>query len=246
MSALARLDKIAKLQEVCLEQEQVDIPTIERIIGSMYAREIFIPKGATIVSRVYKRAYVDIMLSGDVTINDTNGSIRLTGANILEGTPGRKRAGHAHEDTRWITVHDMLDIKTNPIEDLSFANIDEHLNYQSKNARESYEGFINSSGLLESDIKRQSISEPYEPVDGGFYLADSPINGTGVFSSRRVLAGEIIGPSLHNGKKTQLGRYVNHSGYPNTTYKGNKLMAVRSIDTGQEITLCYLNSTRCK
>jgi hypothetical protein len=239
------IERINAIEEENATRPQVEIETIERIIGSMYTREIFIPKGVGITSRVYKRGYVDIMLSGDITIEDTNGIRRLTGCNILEGTAGRKRAGLAHEDTRWITVHDTFDIKTNPIEDISFETLEEYDEFTVNLAKKSYLEFLTEFNLKDEAIRYDSENEPYKEIDSDeFYISESKIDGTGVFASRRFVAGEIIGPMAQEGNKTQLGRFVNHSGYPNTNYMGSNIMATRAIDAGQELTISYNLSER--
>jgi len=239
------VNNIKAIEENNLTLPQIEIETIERFIGSMYTREIFIPKGVGITSRVYKRGYVDIMLSGDITIEDSNGVRRLIGCNILEGTAGRKRAGVANEDTRWITVHDAFDIKENPIEDISFGTLEEHNEFTVSLAKISYSQFLSEFNLKEENIRNESESEPYKEIESdAFYVAESKIEGIGVFASRRFVAGEIIGPMTQEGNKTQLGRFVNHSGYPNTNYIGNAIMATRAIDAGQELTIAYSLSRR--
>ena len=45
------------------------------------------------------------MVSGDVTVTSDEGKKRLQGFNIFQGKRGKKRAGYAHEDTRWLTFH---------------------------------------------------------------------------------------------------------------------------------------------
>ena len=239
------MNAIAALEEFSREQPQVEIQTIERMIGAMYVREIIIPKGATITGRVYKRTYVDIMLSGDITVTDSNGTYRLEGFNCLEGTSGRKRAGYAHEETRWLTVHDSVDLKTNiPIDDLSFETIPEYLEYSSKCSNESFERFLVDNDLSALTVLGESKYEPYEPIESDYYLDDSLINGTGVFTSKPYRAGEVIGPMVRDDKKTQLGRYVNHSDYPNAIQYQGDMVAVRCIDSGKEITTNYNLSER--
>lgn len=240
-----QVERINSIEEENRKRPQVKIEVIERFIGSMYTREMLVPKGVGITSRVYKRGYVDIMLSGDMTIEDTNGVYTLTGYNVLEGTTGRKRVGVANEDTRWITVHDGFDIKTNPIEDISFETLEEYNEFTVSLAKISYSQFLSEFNLKDEDIKSESENEPYKEIySDEFYVAESKINGKGVFASRRFVAGEIIGIMIEEGNKTQLGRFVNHSGYPNTNYMGNNLIVTRSIDTGQELTISYNLSGR--
>lgn len=98
-------ERIEELEAVMIECEQVEIPVEHLFVNGMYARKIVIPAGTMLTGRVHKFGYVDIMLSGDISVATPDGVKRMTGYNILEGKPGRKRAGYAHEDTHWVTVH---------------------------------------------------------------------------------------------------------------------------------------------
>lgn len=107
----AMIERIEQLEELMLDCQQVDIPVTSLFTNGMYAREITIPKGTLLTGRVHLFDYVDIMLSGDISIATAEGAKRFSGANVFQGVAGRKRAGYAHEDTRWVTVHktDILD-----------------------------------------------------------------------------------------------------------------------------------------
>lgn len=101
----AVVERIEQMESAMLECEQVEIPVIDRFVNGMYMREITIPKGTLLTGRVHLFDYADIMLSGDISVATKDGCVRYTGANVLHGVAGRKRAGYAHEDTRWLTVH---------------------------------------------------------------------------------------------------------------------------------------------
>lgn len=101
----AMVERIEAMELAMAECEQVDIPVKNNHANGMYTREITIPRGTLLTGRVHLFDYVDIMLSGDITVATAEGAKRFTGANVLDGKAGRKRAGYAHEDTRWITVH---------------------------------------------------------------------------------------------------------------------------------------------
>jgi hypothetical protein len=105
LTDLVKESGIMALQERLLQEEQVEIPTLEFITNGLYTREIIIPEGTVAVSRVWKEPYVDIMISGDITVVTPEGTNRYKGYNLFVGTPGRKRAGYAHKDTLWVTVH---------------------------------------------------------------------------------------------------------------------------------------------
>lgn len=101
-----RIKALNLLESVMKEVGQVDIPVTHRFCGDMYMREITIKKDTLLTGRIHKFDHFDIMLSGDITVSTDDGQVkRLTGLNIFESKAGKKRAGWAHEDTRWITVH---------------------------------------------------------------------------------------------------------------------------------------------
>lgn len=90
-----------------------------------------------------------------------------------------------------------------------------------------------------------------------YYIARSPIHGKGVFASRHIKEGEIIGtlsvsPATRNGhhvlwisenQKVRVNcslRYVNHSDEPNAVYYDTlEVVAIRDIEKGEEITHDY-------
>ena len=245
MLAKRNIDKIKRLEAANKQLPQIDIETVERFIGSMYTRQIKIPAGTVITSRVYKRAYVDIMISGDITISDSNGTYRLSGYNVLEGTPGRKRAGFAHEDTYWITVHDLVDIKTEaPIEDISFETLEAYESYRVDLATSGYERFLQHTGVDEALVNAESESGNVLEVLGDFYTDESSIHGVGVFASKRLTSGTIVGPTVIEGKETTLSRFANHSDYPNAMIQGDHLIMVHPVDAGHEIVINYQFSPR--
>jgi len=105
------VERIESMESQMIELPQVEIPVIDRWVNGMYMREITIPKGTLLTGRVHLFDYADIMLSGDISVATADGCVRYTGPNVFTGVAGRKRAGYAHEDTRWITVH-RTEIKT--------------------------------------------------------------------------------------------------------------------------------------
>jgi hypothetical protein len=90
-----------------------------------------------------------------------------------------------------------------------------------------------------------------------YHIAKSSIHGMGVFASRRINEGEIIGnlsatPAYRNGshvlwitekRKVRVNcnlRFVNHSEFPNAVYYDTlEVVALRNINKGEEITHDY-------
>jgi hypothetical protein len=103
--------------------------------------------------------------------------------------------------------------------------------------------------MSNSTVLKQK-SRPYQ-------VAKSPIHGKGVFASRKINEGEIIGllntsPASRNGshvlwitedQKVRVHcslRYVNHSESPNAVYYDTlEVVALRDIEKGEEITHNY-------
>lgn len=127
----ARLESIETLETHMLTLPQVEIPVLERWVNGMYTREITIPAGTLLTGRVWKHDYVDIMLGGDILVAIPSGTRRLTGPNVCDGQAGRKRAGYAFEDTRWITVQRADEVAgQEPIEYLTFFSVREYQAWQ--------------------------------------------------------------------------------------------------------------------
>lgn len=98
-------------------------------------------------------------------------------------------------------------------------------------------------------------------INKKFYVGESKIHGKGIFSSKKILCGELIDTFrgfpcsdeedihvlwLEDGKGGWKGlwvtndvRYGNHSKAPNAELDGVYLYAIRDIDMDEEITFHY-------
>jgi hypothetical protein len=66
---------------------------------------MLIPKGTVLTGAIHKTEHLCIV-SGDISVTTDDGMKRITDAHaILTSKAGAKRAGFAHEDTYWTTVH---------------------------------------------------------------------------------------------------------------------------------------------
>ncbi len=101
-----RAESIGLLESEMFKHDQLDIPVDHRFHGDMYMREITILEDTILTGRIHKFDHFDIMLSGDISVSTSDGTVkRMTGLNIMKGYAGKKRAGYAHKDTHWITIH---------------------------------------------------------------------------------------------------------------------------------------------
>lgn len=71
----------------------------------LYARELFVPKGALIVGKIHKRPHLNIVLKGKISVLSEKGKHYFEAPCILPSRPGDKRIGYAEEDTIWVTIH---------------------------------------------------------------------------------------------------------------------------------------------
>lgn len=88
-------------QDAIAQVPQVDCPTRHYFAPGMYAREMFIPAGTTLIGARHKTEHLSLFV-GDITVWTEHGETRLTGHNTFVSKPGAKNIGLAHSDT-WCT-----------------------------------------------------------------------------------------------------------------------------------------------
>lgn len=86
--------------------EVVIIPEDHHAEG-LYGRSILIPAGTALTGAAHKAGHLNVCV-GDIDVWTEDGMKRLTGINVIPSRPGCKRAGFAHADTWWLTVHVTL------------------------------------------------------------------------------------------------------------------------------------------
>ena len=104
-------------------------PLKHTFVPGMYIREITMPAGALLTSKIHKIEHPYFILRGDVSVLTEKGIVRLkTGFSGI--TPaGTKRLLYCHEETVWVTVHrtDNTDLKLIE-EEVIAKNFDEFYN----------------------------------------------------------------------------------------------------------------------
>jgi len=242
-------DAILKYEDFAKDLPQVDIPVIHHMHGGMYGREITIPKGTVLTGQIYKFDHFDIMISGDITVSTDDAQvIRFKGFNIFKGLSGKKRAGYAHEATRWITFHPFDGDNGEAIQDeITADNFEElELFYVDVN-RNDYWNMVDSLGMSQEEITKQvENTEDMTDLPKGYdhlYVSDSKIDKQGFFSKKKILDGELIAPARVKGLRTNAGRYCNHAFFANAkivvTDKGADLVAIKNIESDEEIIVNY-------
>lgn len=108
-------EDILKLQDVMLGMEQTldQFPLTHHFAPGVYAREMFLPSGHTIIGKIHKHAHLNIVSKGVVVVSTEEGSKELKAPCVFTSYAGTKRAVFIKEDAIWITIHvtDKTDLK---------------------------------------------------------------------------------------------------------------------------------------
>jgi quercetin dioxygenase-like cupin family protein len=98
---------IADLEAVMLTMDSAldDFPVTHHFAPGVYAREMFLPAGGTIVGKIHRHAHLNIISKGRVIVTTEGGTDELTGPCTFTSYAGTKRAVHVIEDTIWTTIH---------------------------------------------------------------------------------------------------------------------------------------------
>lgn len=100
------LEKVRALETVMRQMDTVELPVNHHFCRGLYARELFVPKGCTLVGKKHAQQNFFLLLSGEMSVSMADGSIARIRAPFLCVTqPGDKRVGYAHEDSVCINFH---------------------------------------------------------------------------------------------------------------------------------------------
>lgn len=107
-SKLVDLNSYAVAMEVAkaigiMEEPKMDLS--HYFADGIYVRYLVIPKGTLIVGKVHRKASINIMLKGDITIYADGDSERFVGHYIGVAPAGTQKAARTHEETIWLCVH---------------------------------------------------------------------------------------------------------------------------------------------
>ena len=107
--------------------DSVVCPLTHTFVDGAYVREIFMPKGILLTSKIHKITHPYFVLRGDVSVITEEGVKRIK-APFYGVTPaGTKRLLYMHEDTTWVTVHVTKERDLEKIEEEIIAKTFEEL-----------------------------------------------------------------------------------------------------------------------
>lgn len=99
-------------------------PLTHRFTPGLYTREIFMPAGSFVVSKIHKTEHPFVILKGVVSVWTENGGVEKLSAHHIGITkPGTRRVLYTHEDTIWATFHVT---KETDLEKIEAAIISKH------------------------------------------------------------------------------------------------------------------------
>lgn len=220
------------IESALLELPQVDCPVAHHFGPGIYIREVTLPAGIYATGHAQKFEHLNILLKGKVAIL-SDGEVKVLEAPLIfTGQPGRK-VGYIIETCVWQNVYATSETD---IDKLEAHFIDKSQTWLDHNAtvtlakklehevdREDFEKMLEDTGFDSETVRSQSEDESDQIQMPTQYLSivsvrESNIEGKGIFLSWHVHSGMIIAPGRIKGKRTPVGRYVNHSKNPNCKY----------------------------
>jgi len=231
----------------------------------IYIRQAIVSAGVFAIGQIHRTSCTNVFIKGRVTvIKDDKSTVELVAPMTFVSPPGRN-IGYITEDMIWQNIYatDETDIEKleamhldmNDV--LYLANKDKKIEVDRTDDLADYALLLEERGMTEEQVRE--IVENHSdmiPMPYGMYkftIADSAIQGRGVFAVSDISEGEIIATARINNSRTPIGRYTNHSKNPNAVPRlngigGIDIIANRDIQgsrggfDGEEITLDYRQS----
>lgn len=98
-------EAVLRLEDEMRRHPQVELEVKHHFAPGVYARELFIPAGVLLTGKIHKTEHLNILAKGRIEISNMGESRELIAPYMFVSPPGTKRAGYAHEDSVWITIH---------------------------------------------------------------------------------------------------------------------------------------------
>ena len=118
----AVFDKIVEFEDVISKMDGAkfgdDACPLRHVFGDgLYIREITMPAGTVVSSKIHKTTHPYFVLEGEVSVLTEDGFIRIKAPYWGMTKAGTKRILQIHKETIWITVHATKETDLKKIED---------------------------------------------------------------------------------------------------------------------------------
>jgi hypothetical protein len=123
---------IDRAEELLTLTEPVVMPLKHRFTDGMYIREIFMPAGTLLTSKIHKTNHPFVVTSGKCIVYDGDKTETITAPYTGITQPNTRRLLYIEEDTTWITFHatnktDVAEIEKEIIIDRKNDLVDQEL-----------------------------------------------------------------------------------------------------------------------
>lgn len=108
-----------KLQRLAQSMQGSAIELVVEHVFSegIYARKLFIPKGTVLVGKIHKFGQLNIVSKGEISVFGEGVELRkFFAGDHIPSPAGAQRAGYAHQDTIWTTIHATMETDVAKIE----------------------------------------------------------------------------------------------------------------------------------
>lgn len=247
------------LEAVMLKMDQAECPVTHHFGPGIYIRELRMKAGTFAIGHHQNFEQINVFIAGKVLMYLPDGSTQILAAPMtFMGKPGRK-VGLVLEDVIWQNVFATDERDIEKLESMFFTKSKTWaLDHEQRRAIERLKaahddyflllgefGIPHESALVVSQNESDRIDLPLSTVQ----VSDSPIDGKGLFATSGFSCGDTILPARIDGKRTQAGRFTNHSPHPNARMvkRGEDIFLVatapisgcRGGQLGDEITIDY-------
>ena len=223
--------------------DECPYPLFHTFADGMYTRQIHIPAGHIVTGAIHKNEYFVNVTKGRLWVVSEFGSKEIIAPESFVAKAGVKHIVYTLEDTVWSDTH-KTDKTTIPEAEKDIF-VDSYQEFDRIKGIIDYEAMCDDIGLTVEqahDISRDE-SDMIECNGNCIEVKDSDIEGKGVFGTIDFNRGEMIALARVDLSRTSVGRYVNHSDYPNSkavTFKNKGyFFALIDITKGAEITANY-------
>jgi len=151
-------EKIDELELRLKDYPTIECPLVHRFTPGLYIREIFMPAGSMITSKIHKTEHPYVVSKGKVSVfTDNDGEILIEAPFTGITKPGTRRVLYNHEDTIWITFHpvcispldDTIESITDAVNKIEGLIIEKHDNVLLDNETKNRFDKISKYGLSE-------------------------------------------------------------------------------------------------
>ena len=98
--------ELASIEERMMQMpQQKGVKVTEMILGGIYVRNLFIPKGSILTGMIHKKDCINILASGVIQVwTESEGILTIKGFEMFKSNAGSKRIGRTWTDVHWVNV----------------------------------------------------------------------------------------------------------------------------------------------